>query len=261
MNTLRTFLQWMSLPVLVLGLLAQPVLAQKSNAVVTVEKTDGDDTVVVKIEDGKRTVTVNGEVLDDEAAEKYLDEMDVLWVGDDDGYVWRVGPRGNRFHFFGDDDGAFMADFHKRFQKELPHVYAYGSDDARDNVFVLDDQLRGLRDGLAAFGTHGNEFAFGLSSSMKERSEIARMDMESRRLAMEIREADEADRTELERELQDLLEDLFDRKLTLRAERVEALREQLDEAEAARQERQQNRQEIIERRMKELLGERDKYDW
>ena len=259
MNTLRTFLQWMSLPVLVLGLLTQPVLAQKSNAVVTIEKTDGDDTVVVKIEDGKRTVTVNGEVLDDEEAEKYLDEMDVLWVDDDDGYVWRVGPRGNRFHFFGDDDGAFMADFRARMKEELPQAYFFGPDDEDGNAIFLDDQLRGLRDGLAAFGKHGSGLTLG--TSMKEHAEIARMDMESRRLAMKIREADAADRAELERELQSLLEDIFDRKLALRAERVEALREQLDEAESARQERQQNRQEIIERRMKELLGERDKYDW
>lgn len=260
MKTVRTALQWMSLPVLALCLLAQPALAQK-DAIVTIEKTDGGDTVVVKIEDGNRTVTVNGKVLDDEEAEKYLEEMGVFWVGDDEGYAWRFGPRSNRFHFFGDDDSEFMADFEKRLKEGIPHVYFRDSDDARENVFFLDDQLRGLRDGLAAFGKDGNGFAFGLDTSMKERAEIAQMDMESRRLAMKIREADEADRAGLERELQDLLADIFDRKMALREERIDALREQLGEAEEARQERQQNRQEIIERRLKELLGERDKYDW
>jgi len=248
----------MSLPLLVICLLAQPARAQK-NSIVTIEKTNGGDTVVVKIEDGKRTVTVNGEVLDEEEADKYLEEMDVFWVGDDDGYVWRVGPRGNRFHLFGEDDAEFMADFRERMKEEFPRTYVFGHDDEEGNVFFLDDQLRGLRDGLAAFGNAGGSLAFG--TSMKERAEIARMDMESRRLAMKIREADEADRAELERELQNLLKDIFEQKEALRAERVEVLREQLDEAMAAQQERQQNRQEIIERRMKELLGERDMYDW
>jgi hypothetical protein len=252
-------IHWMGLPLLMLFLMASPALAQKSN-VVTVEKSDGEDTVVIRIEDGERTVTVNGEVLSDEEAEKYLKEKDMVWVGDDE-HVFRVGPKGNRFRFFGDEDGEFMTRFRKEMDENGPQTYFFKRDGTGDNTFFLEDGLHGLRDGLAFFG-EGNEFVFGSGASMTERAEIAKMDMESRRLAMKVKQAeDDAERARLESELQTLLADIFERKESLREERIEALRSQIDEATAARQDRLQNRQEIIERRMKELLGERDKYDW
>ena len=200
------------------------------------------------------------QVLSDEEAEKYMEEMDVMWVGDDDD-AFRVGPKGNRFGFFGKENGAFLDEFQKRMKEGMPHAYFFDRDGAGENTFFLEDNLRGLRDGLAVFGD-GNGFAWHMDGSMKERAEISKMDMESRRLAMRVRQAeDDAERAELEQELQTLLEDIFERKQALRDEQIAALQKQIDEVAAARQERQQNRQQIIERRLKELLGERDVYDW
>ena len=85
--------------------------------------------------------------------------------------------------------------------------------------------------------------------------------MESRRLAQRARRAEGEERARLEGELEEKLNEIFERKQALREERIDRLRGDLDELLDAHNERDQNRREIIERRLNELLGKTSKYDW
>ena len=88
-----------------------------------------------------------------------------------------------------------------------------------------------------------------------------RMEMESQRLARRARRADGDERAQFEQELQEKLNEIFDHKQALRAERAERLQEELNKALEQQNDRSQSRNEIIDRRLRELLGQRDKYDW
>ena len=87
------------------------------------------------------------------------------------------------------------------------------------------------------------------------------MEMESRRLAQRARRAEGEERTRLEAELEEKLREIFDRKQQLREEHIEHLREELDEALEKHNARTQDRQEIIDRRLNQLLGKSTRYDW
>jgi hypothetical protein len=87
-------------------------------------------------------------------------------------------------------------------------------------------------------------------------------------LARQLRRAEGADRDRLTRELRETLERTFDLKQQARREQVEAMREDaerlrsdLAELEEELSERDAVRDEIIERRQQDLLGERDELDW
>ena len=86
--------------------------------------------------------------------------------------------------------------------------------------------------------------------------ELMRMEQETHRLARQVRRAEGAERAELERELRERLAELLERQ-----ERVEALERTLDEERETLRERRRNRDEILERRLRDLLGEGDVLDW
>lgn len=94
-----------------------------------------------------------------------------------------------------------------------------------------------------------------------EQAGVVRMEQEAHRLAREARQAEGAERRRLERELREQLDALLDRKLTLREERIEHLMEEAEEQREQLRERRARRDEIIERRLRELLGEDDVLDW
>ncbi|MEQ9105554.1 MAG: hypothetical protein RIE53_12760 [Rhodothermales bacterium] len=85
-------------------------------------------------------------------------------------------------------------------------------------------------------------------------------EMQSRRLAERIRQAD-GDTAELEAELDDLLEDIFNGKLEAQRQRVEEMKEEIARLEERIATRSEARDEIIRKRKSELLGHRDVYDW
>ena len=94
----------------------------------------------------------------------------------------------------------------------------------------------------------------------KRHAEVTRMEMESRRLAVKARKAEGDERSRLEAELNDSLDKIFELKQQIREEKIEALRQQFEEVVAEHDDRQANKEEIIERRRSQLLGS-SRYKW
>ena len=234
MNTVRMF-QGIALALLVVFVLPRPASAQEEAEADTIWVEDGK-TIVVMGDEGRR-ITIRS--TDDEGASVFFDS---------DG---RDFPR-----FFEGHPRSF------RFRSGTPRILEFNDDffDGDDHgVAVLSDYLGGLNnvwvDGF------GDDIRVGVGESMKGRSEVMRMEMESRRLAQRARRAEGEERARLEGELEEKLQEIFERKQTLRQERIDRLRDDLDELLDAHNERDQNRGEIIERRLNELLGKTSKYDW
>ena len=106
----------------------------------------------------------------------------------------------------------------------------------------------------------------GLSPETRDR--MRDLDRRSRELAREARDARGAERTRLERELDGVLDELFEVRADARRERAAHLRERAETLEAdARaleeglRERDARRREILEARRRELLGEDASADW
>lgn len=96
---------------------------------------------------------------------------------------------------------------------------------------------------------------------LKERVEVMRMEQEARRLAREARQAEGAERQRLEAELRDHLDAIFEQKMDLRRKRVERLEAELQAQREKLDARRAARQEMIERRMRELMGASDELEW
>lgn len=127
---------------------------------------------------------------------------------------------------------------------------------------------------LRMFGNPGeNVFAFGpnfmhleamMGASPETRSEMMELERRSVEIASQLRGERNA---ELERELDDVLEQLFELRGRARAERADHMEEQANELRREAQElresiddRDRERQNLIEERKRELLGERGS-DW
>ncbi len=95
----------------------------------------------------------------------------------------------------------------------------------------------------------------------RHNSELANQEAAARSLAMKAKLADGDEKEALTAELREALEEIFALKQELRQEEMEKLREKLAESEQELAERAEVREEIIERRLSELLGSRSKYDW
>lgn len=100
-----------------------------------------------------------------------------------------------------------------------------------------------------------------LGTRMAERAEINRMEAEARELARRAGEAEGEERDRLEAELRAHLDELFAEKLAVERERLDRRRERLEHDQQAFDERRRRRGEIIERRLRDLLGDRDVLEW
>ena len=126
---------------------------------------------------------------------------------------------------------------------------------------------------LRMFGDEGmHGFAFGpnfmhlegmMRTSPETRREMMELERHSMELATRIRHGAEGERAELERELDDVLDSLFDLRGRARTERADHMEEQAEELRREAQEireslneRSRDRSNIIEERKRELLGER-----
>ncbi len=96
--------------------------------------------------------------------------------------------------------------------------------------------------------------------SSRDTAKLRKMEAKSHELAKKARSAEKEERDELEGELRDHLEAIFALKQARRLELVEMLRAALDSAVSENEDREANREEIIERRFDELLG-RSRYKW
>lgn len=100
-----------------------------------------------------------------------------------------------------------------------------------------------------------------LGDIMEERGEIMRMEAEARELARRARSAEGAERERLEDELRAHLDDLFSQKLNLERERLDRMQQRVERGQRELEERSARRGEIVERRYRELLGDRDVLEW
>jgi hypothetical protein len=90
--------------------------------------------------------------------------------------------------------------------------------------------------------------------------EIMKQEVEARKLSNQILEAEGAERRDLEQQLEDKLNKIFDMKLETRKKQVEKLQKRLEKQQAELRERENSRSDIVQRRKEELLGD-DKLDW
>jgi len=88
-------------------------------------------------------------------------------------------------------------------------------------------------------------------------AEEKRLERESRQLAQKYRKKeDEAEKTRLKGELESLLYEIFDCRQMNRKDEIERLEKRLTELRKANQERLASKEEIVQRRLDELLGEK-----
>ncbi len=147
----------------------------------------------------------------------------------------------------GDDKGIV-----RRRLRTLTHPRGpLGAIEIENVELMAEDLAASLRDrsGILALG------------AARHNSELAKQEAAARSLAMKARLADADEKEALTVELREALEEIFALKQELRQEEMQELREKLAEAEQEIAERAEVREEIIERRLSELLGSRSKYDW
>ena len=262
--------------VLLAGMLFSiPVLAQEG---------EDDNTVVVEV-DENGTVTVNGKVVEG-------DGTVTIKMKDGDNETVRVFSRsgGNLGSSFNRLHRGEAGRLLRRLEREAGHangnVYVYrGDEDEEDgsdrvfnrlfrgngNAFWMDDE-----DGAFNFEVYtgdgvenvfGNRMRLGGPSfesgqeQLKGRMEIMKLEREAMELAQQARRASGDERVQLEADLDAQLDAIFERKMELRQAEIDALEQRLAEERAAYQKRTAERDRMIERRKKELLGERDALDW
>ena len=230
MNT--RLLQGIALAFLAVFFLARPAAAQEEAEADTIY-VSGDNSIVIISDDGRRIIVRSADDLD----------WPKIFVGDE---------LLSRPHVFSIRPGQWRA---PKVEFRGRH---FGDDDDHDFT-VFSDYLGNFGNVLAR--GFGDDFTVHLGESMRERTEIMKMEMESQRLARSARRADADERVQLEQELQEKLNEIFDRKQELRENRIEELRESLNKALDQQNDRDQSRNEIIDRRLRELLGQHNKYDW
>ncbi|MEM8558916.1 MAG: hypothetical protein AAGG50_13940 [Bacteroidota bacterium] len=111
---------------------------------------------------------------------------------------------------------------------------------------------------LGAFG-FGDEMRWSAEEA-EAQAEILELELRTRELARDLREAEENEQAELEDELDALLGELFELKLEQQRSRVEMLEDELRAERERLDTRQDARDEVIERRKRQLLGD-DVLEW
>ncbi len=88
------------------------------------------------------------------------------------------------------------------------------------------------------------------------------LESKSRSLASQYRETDnEAEKGQLKSELKTLLDRLFDLRQMNRETEIKNLEKRLDELRENLQQRLDNKPGIVEKRLMEMIGEREKWEW
>lgn len=231
-------------------LVSQSVLAQDQKK----------DVNKIEVKDGK--VFVNGDMVK-ELADKDLPIM-FRNDGEDTNYITlsdRSGTGLKSFSFYSDDDDIRVWSRGARDLFELKpddgNVHVFGSFPEARMRYQMGKNMDGMRGRLELLreGAGGAYFFSGGSDKISE------MEMKSHKLARKIRNAEDSDKAELETELDELLDQIFDEKLEVQQERVNNMTEELQKLRGRVDERRSSRQEIIRRRLSELLGSRDAFDW
>jgi hypothetical protein len=101
----------------------------------------------------------------------------------------------------------------------------------------------------------------GIETLVDEHLEVADLERTSREQAAQARRADGERRNELESQLRETLEEIFEAKMELRRARLAQIEERQQEHRTELEERSAAREDIIGRRFQELLGETDVLEW
>ncbi len=201
--------------------------------------------VIIEVDDEGR-VLVDGKRLSDR------DETVVLRVepGDGEIEVEAVGPRRRHMVFRGD---ARQGHDRVRFRR--------GADGPHPHMEDFDFEMPHIPDVAPLLERFRFELGDPLRESMKEHREVAELERQSRDLARAARRAEGGERTRLEAELRTQLNEIFDKKVELREERIANLEEKVADEREKLQRRRAARAEMIESRLRMLMGEDDILDW
>ncbi|MCH8123103.1 MAG: hypothetical protein IH853_08280 [Bacteroidetes bacterium] len=259
MNDLSTMTTKLTHAVRILGtlalliLFALPAKAQEGKEI---------DVNRIEVKDGK--VYVNGEEV------KELENKDLRIHFSKDGDHGLTFFRGDKdgdhgFAFFrGDGKGGF-GNFSIRSPRLLESFdnepfFVWEDNDFRHAINDFDfsmqmaplhESIELMRDG--AFGS----FMIGSGSN----GEIRKLERKSRELARKIRHAEDSEKAELNEELEALVNQIFELKLETHQERIRKISADLDQLREQVQDRIASREQVIQRRLSQLRGERDALDW
>ncbi len=224
-----------------------------------VELSDGSRIVVKKV-DGRVVVVDEGGDGGERVIRKRIQGPDsdedgyVIFMDSDDDGVHKIRRRIRVPEFEVDDDVHVLMER----LGEGPHGLMEWHSDASD----FGDKMRVLR--MRAPKIAGEDFDFDFDFDFDHfdhpSSEVMKMEMETQKLARKVREADGAEKAQLERELSEKLSEIFDRKQEMRQKKIEKLQKQIEKERAQLNERRGARDEIINRRRGQLLGD-DKWEW
>lgn len=251
-----------------------PALAQdKEKKVVKKE-------VIVKVdEDGN--ITINGEPA--EEGEIEMSDGTRMIVDKEGGRVivieedeeGRKVVRRRRHVSSGDDDEDFV--FFESEEGGEPKIFRHRIrvPDVDDEVHVLMEKLGEAPHGVMRWRSGDDEKVFSMRRPAPlfldedfdfdfdfefANSDIVKMETETRKLAREIMNAEGAEKRQLEEELSNKLNEIFDMKLESRKKRIKKLQKRLEKQQADLREREESRADIIDRRRDELLGD-DRLEW
>ncbi len=117
---------------------------------------------------------------------------------------------------------------------------------------IVDHARRMGIHGIGPVLDHDFDFDFSFDGMSPE---IMELESEAREIARKASKAEGAERAQLERELSEKLNVIFDKKLEKRRERMTRLEEKLAKERAELAERSRSREAIIDRRKADLLGD------
>ncbi|MEZ4695013.1 MAG: hypothetical protein R2832_01220 [Rhodothermales bacterium] len=233
--------------------------SRKSVVIMRNSDVDGDS-VRIEINDGR--VWVNGEEVPEDAdLSDYLPKGFKGSVGEGH-YFGRVDPDddGVAFWFDGKDDKGEGLHFWRRDEDGHPSSgRAFWGPAAPDK-----ESFRTLRDNLVGFSGDLSNHAYAFFSDaadLFDSPEVMKMEMESKRLARRLEMADGDERAELSRQLDDVLQKIFDEKTRLKTERLEKLTGEVEELREEVELRKRDKDRIVSERKNELTGRNRKSDW
>lgn len=238
-----------SLAALLITILITSVLA----APATHAQDDAADEVRLRADRVTIEVDDDGRILLDGEPVRERDGVVVLRVepGDDDVEVEVIGPRKRRTIVRGTPHTV-----HDRVALRM---------DGRRHPFFEDFDLDIDVPDMADVAPLLERFRAGAGDSIRrsfeEHREVAGLEHESRMLARRARSAEPDERPELEAELRNQLEEIFDKKEQLRRDRIADLEDKVASEREALERRRAAREDIIDRRLRALMGEDDILDW
>lgn len=165
-----------------------------------------------------------------------------------------VRPDSAEFRVFAEPMREHMERLREQFGEQEREMVRLRGNLALDADRIREEVERGVRSG--GFWMGDDPIA-----RFERNEEVRAIEREIRELAAQVRRAEAADRAALEAELDARLRDAFERKQQADRKDAEELAKRLEELRSRLAQRDASRDEVISRRKRELLGQRDALDW